>query len=382
MLVIFAPDSFKGSMTSRQAAMAMQRGIQKVFPKARCLSFPMADGGEGTLEALVAYTKGKYYYKKVTGPDRKPVRAKYGLSRDGSTAIIEMAQASGMTLLNRRSRNPLKTTTFGTGELILTAANKGVKNIIVGIGGSGTNDGGAGMTQALGVKFINKYGRVIKTPLTGGILGDVAEIDCSQISPLISKVSISIACDVTNILCGKQGASHVFAQQKGATPQMVKLLDKNLRAFGELIEKSLGIDVFTLEGGGAAGGLGAGLVAFAGARLERGIEIVIKASGIEKQMKKADLVLTGEGRIDGQTIYGKAVIGIAKLAKQYDVPVVAIGGSLGKDANVVLDYGIDKIESCIKEGMTIEEVMSNAPVLLKDATERAMHSWKAMTCPQ
>ncbi|NNE38736.1 MAG: glycerate kinase, partial [Gammaproteobacteria bacterium] len=347
MLIILAPDSFKGSMTSRQAAEAMASGIRRVFPKAKCVNFPMADGGEGILEVLVAATKGKYHYKKVMGPDKKPVRAKYGITGDGKTAIIEMAQASGLTLLDKHSRNPLKTTSYGTGELILAAANKGVKKIILGIGGSATNDAGAGMAQALGVNFFNQNGRVFKTPLSGGKLGDVAKIDCSDISPLISKVTISIACDVTNFLCGKQGASHIFGPQKGATPEMCNLLDENLKTFGRLIEQSLGIDVLTLEGGGAAGGLGAGLVAIAGAELERGIDIVIKASGIEKQIKKADLVITGEGRIDGQTMYGKVAIGIAKLAKHYDVPVIAIGGSLGDDANVVLDYGIDAIESCI-----------------------------------
>jgi glycerate kinase len=288
-----------------------------------------------------------------------------------------MAQASGLTLLDKHTRNPLKTTTYGTGELILAAARKGVKQIILGIGGSATNDAGAGMAQALGVRFINKNGSVIKTPLSGGKLADVAMIDCSGVSPLISKLSISIACDVTNLMCGKKGASYVFGPQKGATPEMCNVLDKNLKSFGKLIHQSLGIEVLTIEGGGAAGGLGAGLVAFAGARIERGIDIVINASGIENKIKKADLVITGEGRIDDQTIYGKVAIGIAALAKKYDVPVIAIGGSLGEDANVVLDHGIDVIETCITEEMSIDEAMQNAPALLKDATIRVMQNWKA-----
>ena len=372
MKIVLAPDSFKGNLTSLQVATAMEKGIKRVLPKAKCIKVPMADGGEGTVQSLVDATGGKFIYKKVKGPTGKPTRARYGLLADKVTAVIEMAEASGLPLVKGASRNPLTTTTFGTGELIVDAMKKGASKIIIGIGGSATTDGGAGMAQALGVKFLDKNGRVMTKLLAGGMLDRIQDIDVSSVHPNIRNTKIIIASDVDNPLYGKNGAAYVFGPQKGATPQAVKTLDANLRHFGNLIKRKLKKDVRFLKGAGAAGGLGAGLVAFANARLKSGVDIVVQATHLEKHFKKADLVITGEGRVDYQTAFGKTPAGVAKAAKKHKVPVIAIGGGLADDAKGVFKFGIDGLESSIARDMSVEEAMAHAKDYIANAAERAM----------
>ncbi|MCG8325158.1 MAG: glycerate kinase, partial [Thiotrichales bacterium] len=299
-------------MTSLQVAAAIEKGIRRVLPKARIIKVPMADGGEGTVQSLVDATGGRIVRKKVTGPAGKPVNAGYGLLADGKTAVIEMAEASGLPMVKGRERNPLKTTTFGTGELIKNAMDRGATHIIIGIGGSATTDGGAGMAQALGVRFRDKRNSVIREKGAGGMLNRIAGIDTSGLDARLRKTRITVASDVDNPLCGRRGAACVFGPQKGATPAMVRTLDANLKHFGRLIKTELKKNVMNMPGAGAAGGPGAGLVAFAGARMKSGIDIVVEATGLKKSIKGADLVITGEGRVDFQTAFGKTPSGVAR----------------------------------------------------------------------
>jgi glycerate kinase len=332
----------------------------------------MADGGEGTVQSLVDGLGGKFIRKRVVGPAGNTVSARYGLLSDGKTAVIEMAEASGLPLVSGKNKNPLKTTTYGTGELILDAAKRGAEKIIIGIGGSATNDGGVGMAQAIGIRFLNKQGKVISDYGSGGMLKKIASIDNKKADPLLKKIKIIVACDVNNILCGKSGASYVFAPQKGATPAMVRILDENLRHLGKVIKQSLRKDVTKLKGAGAAGGLGAGLVAFTKARMKSGIEIVIDATNICKYMENADLVITGEGRVDTQTAFGKTPSGIAKAARKYHIPTVVIGGGITDDANDIFAYGIDGLESACARDMSLEEAIKNSRKHLANAAERAI----------
>lgn len=373
MKIILAPDSFKGNLTSLQVATAFEKGIKRVLPKANCIKVPMADGGEGTVQSLVDATGGKFIRKRVTGPAGKSVSARYGMLADGQTAVIEMAEASGLPLVSGKQMNPLKTTTYGTGELILDAAKRGAKKIIIGLGGSATNDGGAGMAQALGVRFINKNGNEITEFGAGGMLDKIVNIDMKDVSPLLKKVKIIVACDVNNPLCGKTGASNVFGPQKGATPAMVKTLDANLKHFGQIIKSDLKKNVVNLKGAGAAGGLGAGLVAFTKARMKSGIDIVLEATNIAQHIKGADLVITGEGRVDFQTAFGKTPSGVAKAARKHRVPTVAIGGGITDDANGVFAHGIDGLESACARDMSLEEAIANSKAHLANAAERVIH---------
>ena len=370
MKIILAPDSFKGNLTALQVADALEEGIRRVLPDADCVKAPMADGGEGTVQSLVDATGGRFIQRRVTGPAGKPVSARYGLLADTKTAVIEMAEASGLPLVSGQDKNPLHTTTFGTGELMLDAARRGAREIILGIGGSATNDGGVGMAQALGVRFLDKQGEVIKEPGAGGMLDRIDRIDSEALSPLIKKTRIIIACDVNNPLCGKHGAAHVFGRQKGATPAMVKILDANLGHLGRIIKRDLHRDVVELNGAGAAGGLGAGLIAFAGARMESGIDIVLAATRIETHLKGADLVITGEGRVDLQTIAGKTPLGVARAARKHHVPVAAVGGSIADDANGVFAHGIDGLESACARDMSRREAIRYSRAHLANAAER------------
>ena len=372
MKIILAPDSFKGNLTSLEVATAFEKGIKRVLPRAKCIKVPMADGGEGTVQSLVDGVGGKFIRKRVVGPAGNTVSARYGLLSDGLTAVIEMAEASGLPLVSGKNKNPLKTTTYGTGELILDAAKRGAEKIIIGIGGSATNDGGVGMAQAIGIRFLNKQGKVISDYGSGGMLKKIASIDNKKADPLLRKIKIIVACDVNNILCGKSGASYVFAPQKRATPAMVRILDENLRHLGKVIKQSLRKDVIKLKGAGAAGGLGAGLVAFTGARMKSGIEIVIDASNICKHMENADLVVTGEGRVDTQTAFGKTPSGIAKAARKYCIPTIVIGGGITDDANDIFTYGIDGLESACARDMSLEEAIKNSSKHLANAAERVI----------
>lgn len=372
MKIVIAPDSFKGNLTSMQVATAIEKGIRRVLPSATCIKVPMADGGEGTVQSLTDALGGRFVYKNVCGPDGNKVRARYGLLADKKTAVIEMAEASGLPLVKEQYRNPLTATSYGTGELVIDAINRGALKIIIGIGGSATNDGGAGMAQALGVKFFNAKGKQISSHAAGGMLDRIADILMDDVHPGVAKCRIVIASDVDNPLCGKRGASYVFGPQKGATPAMVKRLDANLRYFGMLIKKRLNVDIRTLRGAGAAGGLGAGLVAFAGAKLQSGVDIVIQATDLKSSLRSADLVITGEGRVDFQTAFGKTPAGVARVAHRYKVPVIAIGGSLADDARGVFSHGIDALDSAIARDMPLQEALTGSQKFIANAAERAI----------
>ncbi|MCZ6802641.1 MAG: glycerate kinase [Proteobacteria bacterium] len=372
MKIILAPDSFKGNLTSLQVAAALEKGVKRVLPKTKCIKVPMADGGEGTVQSLVDATGGQFIRKRVTGPAGIPVSARYGMLADGETAVIEMAEASGLPLVKGKQRNPLKTTTYGTGELILDAVKRGAKKIIIGIGGSATNDGGVGMAQALGVRFLNKRGKEITEFGVGGMIDKIDSIDMKGLNSFVRKTKIIVACDVNNPLCGKTGASNVFGPQKGATPAMVKTLDANLKHLGKIIKTDLKKDVINLKGAGAAGGLGAGLVAFTNARMKSGIDIVLEATNISKHLKGADLLITGEGRVDFQTAFGKTPSGVAKAARKHRVPTIAIGGSITDDANTVFAHGIDGLESACARDMSLEEAIAHSRAHLANAAERVI----------
>ncbi|WP_409290814.1 glycerate kinase [Peribacillus sp. SCS-37] len=358
MKIVIAPDSFKESLTSLEAARAIETGFKSIFPDAEYCRLPMADGGEGTVQSLVDATGGRIEERTVTGPLGKPVKAFYGLSGDGQTAVIEMAAASGLHLVPPAERNPLVTTTRGTGELIAAALDTGVKHIIIGIGGSATNDGGAGMIQALGGRLLDAAGKEIGPG--GGALRELDTIDLSGLDVRLQNVRIEAACDVDNPLTGRSGASAVFGPQKGASPEMVELLDQNLTHFADIAERALGKSFRDTEGAGAAGGLGAGLLAFLQAELKKGVQIVLEAVRFEEAVKDADLVITGEGRIDSQTIHGKTPIGVAKAAKKYGVPVIAMAGSLSMDSEVVYEHGIDALFTIVPGITTLPDALEHA----------------------
>ncbi|CJF84621.1 glycerate kinase [Streptococcus pneumoniae] len=358
MKIVIAPDSFKESLTALNVCEAVEKGIRTHFPDAEISKVPMADGGEGTVQSLVDATGGQIIQTKVTGPLGKEVEAFYGILGDGKTAVIEMAAASGLHHVPVDKRNPLITTTRGTGELILKALDHKVKHIIIGIGGSATNDGGAGMSKALGAKLLDANGAEIKEG--GGSLDQLASIDLTNLDSRLAEVKVEVACDVDNPLTGETGASAVFGPQKGATPDMAKRLDRNLAHYAAIVGKEMGIHIQSVPGAGAAGGLGGGLLAFLSAELKPGVDIVIKATQLESYIKNADLVITGEGRIDGQTIYGKTPIGVAKTAKKHSVPVIAIAGSIGAGSEAVYEHGISALFSVVPGAVDLSEALEKA----------------------
>lgn len=367
MKFVIAPDSFKESMSAKKAALAMEEGIRRVFPAAECVIIPMADGGEGTVQSLIDGTNGVIVKVEVTGPRSEKVVAEYGLLGNGQTAVIEMASASGLELIQKGNRNPLLTTTFGTGELIKHALDQGVKNILIGIGGSATNDGGVGMLQALGVSFKDKDG--VELPFGGGYLGRLHSIDISGMDKRLYSTKFDVACDVTNPLIGQNGASCIFGPQKGASPEMVAILEQNLSHYAHMIKDRLGIEIAFVEGSGAAGGLGAGLLAFLNAELKNGVNTVIKHTNLEAKMNGADYVFTGEGRIDSQTIYGKTPFGVATTAFKLKIPVIAFAGSIGKGTDVLYDHGFMAIVGIQKEVTTLKEALKLGSANLSDAVE-------------
>jgi len=370
MKIVIAPDSYKGSLTALEVANAIKEGIKRVIPGAEIDEVPMADGGEGTVQALVDATDGQMITQEVCDPLGKKIKADFGILGDGKTAVIEMAAASGLPLVPEDKRNPMFTTTYGTGELIRAALDRGCRKLIVGIGGSATVDGGAGMAQALGARLLDKDGKEV--PRGGGGVEHLDRIDVSQLDPRIAEASTVVACDVDNPLVGPNGGPEIYGPQKGATPEMVKKLDKYLDNYADIIKRDLGADVKEAPGAGAAGGLGAGLMAFLNAELKLGIDIVIDASGLERHLRDADLVITGEGKIDSQTIYGKTPIGVAKAAKKFGIPVIGIGGGVSDDASVVYEHGIDALMSIISYPMTLETAIERAHDLIADASERAI----------
>lgn len=358
MKIVIAPDSFKESLSALDVATQIELGFRDVFPAASYVKLPVADGGEGTVDAMVAATQGKIVNLTVTGPSGEPVDAFYGLSGDGRCAIIEMAAASGLERVPSGQRDVLRATSWGTGELILHALNNGIEHLIIGLGGSATNDGGAGMMQALGARLLDDRGEQIG--YGGAALSALKAIDLDEFDARILRCKIEVACDVTNPLLGEQGASAVFGPQKGADAQQVQQLDDALAHFATVIQRDLGVDVLSLPGGGAAGGLGAGLYAFCQATLRPGIEIVTDAVGLDAQVQNATLVITGEGRIDSQTIHGKVPTGVARIAKRYNKPVIAIAGSLTRDAGIVHQHGLDAIFSVIYRICTLDEALQEA----------------------
>jgi len=375
MKIVIAPDSFKGSLSAKEVADAIEKGINKLNKNITVQKIPMADGGEGTVQALVDGTGGKIISTRVFDPLMREINSFYGILGDNKTAVIEMSAASGLPLISMEERNPLLTTTFGTGQLFLHALEQGCRNFIIGIGGSATNDGGFGMMKALGVKLLDINGEDIG--LGGGALERLSFIDISNLDPRIKECIITVACDVDNPLCGIRGASNVFGPQKGATPEMIVTLDKNLKLYSEIIEDQLGVSIINTPGSGAAGGLGGGLLAFLNAKLKSGIDIVIETTNLEAYIKNADLIITGEGSIDFQTQFGKTPFGVAKLGEKYNIPVIALAGSIGKGADVLYNKGFHSIFSIVNKPMTLEEAIKDGAFLLEDAAERVL---RAMLC--
>ena len=370
MKFVLAPDSFKESMTSKEACDAMERAIKKVIKDAECVKVPMADGGEGTTTSLVDGSNGEIFTTEVTGPIGDKVEAIYGIMGDKETGIIEMAMASGIQLVKREERNPFIATTYGTGELIKALLDKGVKRILLGIGGSATNDGGAGMVQALGGRLLDKDGNEVK--FGGGHLHEIEKIDLSNLDIRLKDVKIEVACDVTNPFIGENGASRIFGPQKGADEEMVQLLDDNLAHFAEVIKRELGRDIVNVPGAGAAGGLGGALLAFLNAELKRGIEMVIQHTNLREKVEGADFVFTGEGSIDGQTLFGKTPIGVAKTAKEAGAKVIAFAGRVADDADTLYDGGIDSIFCILNELTSLDNALENGAHNLEKTVENVV----------
>ncbi|WP_028992177.1 glycerate kinase [Thermoanaerobacter thermocopriae] len=367
MKILIAPDKFKESLSALKVADSIEKGILKVFPKVVIEKVPMADGGEGTVESLVNATGGKIIKTNVKDPLFRDIESFYGILGDGETAVIEMAAASGLYLLKDYERNPMITTTYGTGQLIKDALDKGCRNFIIAVGGSATNDGGAGMATALGVKFYDKDGREIG--LGGGALSKIYSIDTSNLDYRLKECRFIVACDVANPLIGENGASRVYGPQKGATKEMVKVLDKNLEHYGKLLEKYFNKRIIDVPGSGAAGGLGAGLMAFLNAQLKSGIEIIIEALKLEEKIKEADIVISGEGKVDFQTAFGKTISGIAKLCKKHNKPLIVIAGTV-EDIEKLYEIGVSSVFSIMEKPMSLEDAIKNAPTLLEKSAER------------
>ena len=357
-IFVLAPDSFKESMTAEQACFAMQRGIEKVMPDSKIIHVSMADGGEGTVDALVATRNGRKIAIEVSGPlSNQKIQTYLGLIENDQTAVIEMALANGIHLIEKSKRNPLLTSTFGTGEMIKAALDMEVSKIIIGLGGSVTNDAGAGMALALGAKFLDEYRQVVG--LGGGQLDQIQNIDLSELDTRLKQTEIIIASDVNNPLCGENGASYVFAPQKGATPEMVELLDQNLKHFANLVEATLNIEKQNIAGAGAAGGLGFGLVAFAGAKIRSGVQIVIAETKLAEKIAQADYVFTGEGGIDFQTKFGKTPFGVAQVAKHLDKPVIAFAGYVGEGIEELYDEGFTAIFGIVDSACDLQTALQN-----------------------
>ena len=370
MNIIVAPDSFKGSLTAAQAADAIVQGVRDVLPDAEIVSIPLADGGEGTVEALVLATKGRMVQREVSGPMGDPVKADFGILGDDVTGVVEMAAAAGLPLVPPEQRNPLMASTYGVGELMLAALDEGCTRLIVGLGGSATNDGGAGMAQALGVKLLGAGGSELRRG--GAALMSLEHVDIGGRDPRVASATIYAASDVTNPLCGPQGAAAVYGPQKGASEQMVAMLDKALARLAVVIEQDLGEDVRDLAGAGAAGGLGAGMVAFCGAEIRSGPNLVLQMLDFEGYLESADLVLTGEGKVDTQIEFGKAISGVALLAEKHSVPVIAFTGNLAEEPEKLAERGIGGVVPICPGPMSEEEAMAQAGELLQAAAERTM----------
>ncbi|WP_404335393.1 glycerate kinase [Planococcus rifietoensis] len=357
MKVLIAMDSFKGSLSSIESSTAIAAGIKEVYPHADIEVLPLADGGEGTVEALVNATDGTLVTIPVTGPLNETVKATYGILGDGKTAVIEVAEACGLPLVPYGERNPLKATSYGVGEIISDAIKKGSREFVIGLGGSATNDAGIGMLQALGFCFYDMNGE--KVGIDGQSLTDIWSVDLKQVNPMLKECRFRVACDVKNPLYGPEGAAHIFGPQKGATPEMVEQLDKGLKHIAEIVLDTLKTDLNQIEGAGAAGGLGAAFSSFLHADLQSGIELVMEIIEMEKSMQGADFVITGEGKLDGQTSMGKAPLGVAELAQMHNIPVIALAGGITEETAVLNKLGITSYFSILNQPMTLEEAMDS-----------------------
>ena len=374
MKVVSAPQTFKGSISALNAAEAISIGVKNIYPSAEVIICPVADGGDGTLDTLVEVSNGEIVDCTVAGPTGKPVKAQWGAMGDGKTAVIEMARTSGLALLELNKRDPLNASTYGLGEAIMSALDQNYRKFIIGIGGSATNDGAAGMAQAVGISLKDEFGKEL--PRGGAALSNLRSIDITNIDPRIEQCEFMVACDVNNPLTGPEGASAVYGPQKGATPEMITQLDDAMKNFAETIQKDLGKEVELISGAGAAGGLGAGMMAFMNGTLMPGVDIVLDTVDLSSKLKGADLVITGEGGIDFQTVYDKAPIGVAKLAKAMNIPTIALAGLLGKDFSVVHEDGIESAFSIVNGPMTLETASSNAHRLIVESTEQIMRLLK------
>ncbi|MDS0527118.1 glycerate kinase [Clostridium sp. SHJSY1] len=375
MKIVIAPDSFKGSLTALEVANAIEEGLKKYDETFELEKVPMADGGEGTVESLVSLTNGEIITVDVKDPLMREIKGFYGLLGDKKTAVIEMAAASGLPLLKENEKNPLITSTYGTGQLIKDALDRGCNNFIIGIGGSATNDGGTGMLKALGVKFLDENNNEVKD---GAIeLDKLLTIDMSGFDKRIFECDIKVACDVQNPLCGENGASYVFGAQKGADEELMAILDKNLYHYGEVLEKTFNTEVINVPGAGAAGGMGAAFIAVIKGKLERGIDIIIQESKLNEKLENADLVFTGEGKIDFQTKFGKTPFGVASEAKKKDIPVIALAGSVGEGTDTLYEAGFDGIFSIMDSPMTLEEAIKDSENLVKEAAYRIINLYMA-----
>ncbi|ALQ40899.1 glycerate kinase [Fusobacterium hwasookii ChDC F174] len=370
MKIVVAPDSFKESMSAKEVCDSIEKGLLSVSKNWEIVKVPMADGGEGTLEALIDATNGKIFNEKTLNPLGEEITSRFGILGEKNIAIIEMASTSGLELISPEKRNPYITTTYGTGQLMLKSLEQNVEEIILGIGGSATNDGGAGMLQALGAKLLDKNGNEIG--FGGYELSKLDKIDFSNLDKRLKNIKILVACDVTNPLTGKNGSSYIFGKQKGATPEMIEVLDKNLLHYSKIIKRDLGFDVNDIPGAGAAGGLGAGLLTL-GAILKKGIEIVIEANELDKKVQGADLVITGEGSIDGQTRFGKTPYGVVSVAKKYNIPTVTLTGNVGKDIDILYDYGFDAIFSIMQGVDTLENALKNGKENIEKTAKNIGH---------
>lgn len=376
MKIVLVPDSFKGSMTSLEICEILTDKILEFYPRCDIVTIPVADGGEGTVDSFLSAMKGEKIEVIVKGPLFEDIPAYYGVFGDRNMAVIEMAAAAGLPLIGDR-KNPLAATTYGVGQLISDAVNRGYKKIIIGLGGSCTNDGGTGMAAALGVKFLRKDGTEFVP--TGGTLTQIDKIDASEMMAGLKDVEITAMCDVDVPLHGLHGAAHIFARQKGATDEQVFELDEQLKYLDKIIERDLNISVGSIPGAGAAGGLGAGVLAFLNGRLEKGIDIVLDTVGFENQIKDADIVITGEGKLDTQSLRGKVVIGVARRVKPYGIPVLAIVGDIGDDIDEVYNMGVTSVISINRVAVPFEQAKLRSRSDLSLTFENLLRLHKAMS---
>lgn len=367
MNIIVAPDTFKGSISAKDICVAVHKGVSNVFPEAEVHLVPLADGGEGTLDSLMFASNGQLITTRVKGPLGHEIDAAYGVMKEEQTAVIELAQASGLTLIDPDARNPLLATSYGTGELIRHALNSGYRKFVIGLGGSATNDAGTGILTALGLKIYDQTGELL--PNGGGALLNAAYYDDSNLDSRLKESTFIIATDVTNKLCGPEGASAVFGPQKGASSENVDLLDQALNQFAEVVYKQKGIDMRAMTGGGAAGGAGAGLMAFLDAEIKPGINVIMDVMKLEQLMQDADLVITGEGRLDNQTLFGKVISGVCKGAQTYNVPVIALCGSLELEPKSLEQLGLLSAFSIVPGPCSLHESMEMAPKWIAERTE-------------